>query len=267
MKIKNIFTAILATVLTTGLFAQGITIQSELTNPTCYGEFNGSISVNASGGTAPYYFFWSTRDNAANVYGLSAGEYTLIVSDAAGNSVTQNYVLTQPDAITIEGSVTKVTTYGGQNGAIHLTVGGLTPEYTVEWTTFNGAGIVQGQLDQYNLSAGTYTVTITTAAGCTTTKTFTVTQKLPLFFNPGILGLGMTPAGETELPVVYPNPSNGQVNFRNADATDMVEIYNQFGTRVQTISALEGTQLNIGNYTVKIRKTDGTLYTETLIVR
>jgi len=265
MKTKNIFSAILATVMTTGLFAQGITLQSEVTNPTCYGEFNGSISVSATGGTGPYNYFWSTRDNLANVYGLSAGEYILIVSDANGNSVTQNFVLTQPEALTIEGSVTKVTAYGGQNGSIDLTVSGLTSEYTVEWNTLNGSGLEQGQLNQNGLSAGTYTVTITTAAGCQNTKTFTVTQKLPLFFNPGMLG--MTTAGENEFPVVYPNPSNGTVNFRNADATDVVEIYNQFGTLVQTMNAMEGTQLGIGNYTVKFRKANGTQHNETLIVR
>jgi hypothetical protein len=265
MKTKNIFAAILATAMTSGLFGQGITIESEITNPSCFGEFNGSISVNATGGTAPYYYYWSTRDNLANVYGLSAGEYTLIVADAAGNSVTQNFVLTQPEALTIEGSVTKVTTYGGQNGSIDLTVGGLTSDYTVEWTTSNGSGVDQGQLDQHGLSAGTYTVTITTAAGCQNTKSFTITQKLPLFFNPGMLG--MTPAGENEFPVVYPNPSNGAVNFRNADATDVVEIYNQFGTLMQTMSAMEATQLSTGNYTVKFKKADGTMHSETLIVR
>ncbi|MEY4603961.1 MAG: hypothetical protein RIT43_1253 [Bacteroidota bacterium] len=187
MKTKNIFSAILGTVLSTSLFAQGITLTSEMTTPACYGEFTGSISVTPVGGTGPYSYYWSTRDNLATANGLSAGEYTVIVVDANGNSVTETFQLTQPAPVTIEGIVTKVSTWGGSNGAIDLTVTGLTPSYTLDWATLNGSGLTQGQMDQTGLSAGQYTVTIVTEGNCVNKKQFTVTQKPPVFFNPNVV--------------------------------------------------------------------------------
>lgn len=202
MKTKNIFSAIVGTILSTSLFAQGITLTSELTSPACYGEFTGSISVTPVGGTGPYSYFWSTRDNSATAYGLSAGEYIVIVVDANGNSVTETFQLTQPAPVTIEGIVTKVSTWGGNNGSIDLTVTGLTPTYSVDWATLNGSGLTQGQLDQTGLSAGQYVVTIVTEGNCVNKKQFTVTQKAPIFFNPNVVnevGTGgtQTPAQNT----------------------------------------------------------------------
>jgi hypothetical protein len=184
MKTNNFFSAFFATVLTSGLFAQGISIQSEVTDPSCYGEFNGSISVNASGGTAPYYYYWSTRDNSPLVSGLGDGEYILIVADAAGNSVSETYTLTQPQPVLIEGTVTNVTSFGGHNGTIHLNVSGLTSSYFVQWSSNNGSWVQNGSLNQTGLSAGIYTVTIVTESGCVNTKTFVVSQTLPKLINP-----------------------------------------------------------------------------------
>ncbi len=272
MKTKNIFSAVLVSALSTFTFAQNLSLTVQVQEPTCYGSNNGAITVLpnvVSKPTTPvtYSFFWSTSGNTNSISNLGAGTYDVTVVGSDGSSASQTIVLDQPEDITIEGTVTKVTTFGGENGAIDLDVTGLPSSYTVEWSTNNGSGLTQGQLDQTGLSAGTYTVDITTEAGCVTSKTFIVTQQMPIFVTPDLLSNITAQGGFGHMPLVYPNPSNGQVNFRNVDATDVVEIYNQFGTLVQTMSALEGTQLNIGNYTVMIKKADGNVHRETLVVR
>ena len=267
MKTKNIISALFATVVTSGLFAQGISLQSDLQNPTCYGDHNGSISVTPNGGVGPYRYLWSVEGGQSSITDLPAGSYELTVIDDQGNTATQTFELTQPAPVTIEGSVTKVTNFGGSDGAIDLNVSGLTPAYTVIWSSNHGSGIEQGVLDQTGLTAGVYKVDIITEGGCTNTKSFILSQKLPRYVNPGMLN-GINSSGSFgHMPLVYPNPSNGQVNFRNVEATDLIEIYNQFGTRIQAVNAMEGTNLPVGNYNVVITHADGNREVETLVVR
>jgi hypothetical protein len=69
------------------------------------------------------------------------------------------------------------------------------------------------------------------------------------------------------MPVVYPNPSNGSVNFKEVEATDLIQIYDHFGTLVKTVNAMEGTNLETGNYNVVFTHADGSYNVETLVIR
>jgi|GEM_PF-1469420 len=267
MKTKNIFTVLLATTLTSGFFAQGITLQSEIKNPTCFGDLDGSITVTPSGGVGGYKYFWSVSGTESYIEGLAAGTYDLTVLDDAGNTATQSYTLTQPEKVLIQGTLKKVTNFGGHDGEITLNVTGLTPTYNVDWSSTHGTGITQGQLNQTGLSAGVYLVTVTTEGGCLASKSFILTQKTPRLVNQGLLN-NMNSSGHIgRSALVYPNPSNGPVNFSNVEATDTIEIYNQYGILVQHVNALEGTQLPTGNYNVMITHADGSHEVETLVVR
>lgn len=267
MKTKNIISALFATVVTSGLFAQGFTLQNEVHNPTCHGDNNGAIYVTPIGGTAPYTYIWSTADNSYAAKDLIAGDYSVTVVDASGNSVSETISLTQPEFVSISGDVTKVTNFGGHDGAIDVTVNGLTPESTIKWNTTHGTGLVAEQQDQAGLSAGLYTLTVTTNTVCVTSRSFLVTQKLPRLVDQNMLNNMNSSGSFGHMPLVYPNPSNGQVNFRNVEATDLIEIYNQFGTRIQAVNAMEGTNLPVGNYNVVITHADGNREVETLVVR
>lgn len=268
MKTKNIFSALIAASLTTSsIFAQGITLQTEVHNPTCHGDNNGAIYVTPIGGTAPYTYIWSTADNTYSAKDLIAGDYGVTVVDASGNSVSETFTLTQPDYVNITGVVTKVTNFGGTDGAIDVNVTGLTPGAVIKWNTNHGTGLVADQLDQSGLSAGMYALTVTTNDVCVSTRSFIVTQKMPRLVNSDMLNNLNSSGSFGHMPLVYPNPSKGQVNFRNVEATDLIEIHNQFGVLVQQVNAMEGTQLPVGNYNVVITHNDGTREVETLVVR
>jgi len=147
------------------------------TNVSCFGGNNGTASVTASGGTPPYTYSWNTVPvkTTAAVTGLAAGNFTCTITDSQGCKKTVTINISQPTAITISITKTNVSTPGGHNGSATANVSGGTPPYLYSWNTVP----VITTATAVNLSAGTYTVTVTDANGCTKTKSVTITQPAP----------------------------------------------------------------------------------------
>ncbi|NHM05529.1 beta strand repeat-containing protein, partial [Flavobacterium celericrescens] len=150
------------------------------TNVSCNGGTNGSATVSASGTTAPYSYSWSpSGGTAATASGLSAGTYTVTVTDVNGCTATQNFTITQPTALAVSAlSQTNVSCFGGSNGAASVSVSGGTTGYTYNWTPGNPTG--DGTASVTGLTAGAWTCTVTDANGCTASQNFTVTQPTAL---------------------------------------------------------------------------------------
>ena len=132
---------------------------SAVTNVTCFGGNNGAATASATGGTAPYTYNWGSGRTTAAVTGLTAGTYTVTVTDATGCSSTQSVTITQPTAITITTTVTNATCR--PVGSVQASVSGGTAPYTYLWS--NGATTSTIS----NLAGGNYTVTVTDSRGCT----------------------------------------------------------------------------------------------------
>ncbi len=148
-----------------------LSITGTVTNVDCYGSSSGAIDITVSGGTAPYTYSWSNGASTEDLTGLSAGTYTVTVSDAHGCTSTHSFTVNQPSAaLALSGIVTNLDCYGNTSGAIDITVSGGTAPYTYSWS--NGTSTE----DLTGLAAGTYTVTVSDANGCTSTHSFTVTQ-------------------------------------------------------------------------------------------
>ncbi|MEY3367675.1 MAG: hypothetical protein RI973_830, partial [Bacteroidota bacterium] len=155
--------------------------ESVVINPTvaCNGN-DGSLSLSVTGGKAPYAYSWSRvpsgfSSTQQNPTGLSAGVYTVTVSDVNTCSSTATGTIIAP-TFSLSSSPTNVSCNGLKDGAIDLTVTGtpLTATYTYLWSSGN---LTQ---DLSNLGAGSYTVTVTNNFGCTRTATYTITQPAPL---------------------------------------------------------------------------------------
>jgi hypothetical protein len=147
-----------------------------LTNPSCNGAF-GSVTINISGGTLPYTFTWthgvSTTATATN---LLAGNYTVTVKDAhACNGTPVSFTITQPVAIRdsiVMASKVNITCNGGNNGSATVAAKYGSLPYTYTWNPNVSATAAAN-----NLSAGTYSVTVTDNNGCSSsTATVTITQ-------------------------------------------------------------------------------------------
>ncbi|MGO4708985.1 hypothetical protein AB4Y90_07685, partial [Chryseobacterium sp. 2TAF14] len=135
------------------LTVSSISANATSTNVSCNGGSNGTATVVASGGVAPYTYSWSPSGGTnATATGLSAGTYTVTVTDNLGCTTTANATITQP-ATAVSGTtvVTNIACNGASTGAINLTPSGGTAPYTFNW----GGGITTE--DRTGLSAGTYT--------------------------------------------------------------------------------------------------------------
>jgi gliding motility-associated-like protein len=147
-----------------------ISLQSNPTQPSCEGEDDGSIIITVSGNTGTVNYNWSINPNPAtpSVSGLIAGTYQVTVTDQDGCTASTAVVLTNPAGITLTCTPTAITS-GNDDGMIMLTFNGGQAPYSLNYT-----GPVMGNImsagSPYNLTnlpAGTYSIVITDANGCT----------------------------------------------------------------------------------------------------
>jgi gliding motility-associated-like protein len=158
-----------------------------LSNVKCYSGNMGSISVGVSGGIKPYTFLWSPNGGTnSNATGLSAGTYTLLVTDTDGCTSTISAVITQPaSSLNDSDSYINILCSGGKTGSATVTAWGSQPPYTYLW---NPGGQTTSTIT--GLSSGSYTVTVTDSVGCSITSSVTLTQPPP--FTDSITSINAT---------------------------------------------------------------------------
>ncbi len=138
---------------------------------------NGADSVIATGGILPYTYTWSPSGNTtAAATGLTAGVYTITVSDKAGcTKVIQDTMPGAPPFKATTDTVKNISCFGAHNGRIALLVSGGTKAYTYNWSP-----VVSNNSMASGLSAGTYSITIHDSNGCAISDTITLTQPAAL---------------------------------------------------------------------------------------
>ncbi|KAF2340120.1 SprB repeat-containing protein, partial [Flavobacterium ginsenosidimutans] len=123
-----------------------------------------------------YTYSWApSGGTAATATGLSAGNYTVTVTDANSCSANANVIINEPTALTASISKTNVSCNGGTNGSAAVSVTGGTGAYTYLWAPSGGTAATAS-----GLIAGTYTVTVTDANLCQTTETVTIDEPAAL---------------------------------------------------------------------------------------
>src|SRR5690606_28829357 len=121
-------------------------------------------------------YSWSpSGGTAATASGLSAGSYTVTITDGNFCQITRTFIITQPAALSATTSQTDVSCNGGANGTATVAPTGGTPGYTYSWSPSGGTAATAS-----GLSAGSYTVTITDGNFCQITRTFIITQPAAL---------------------------------------------------------------------------------------
>ena len=82
-------------------------LPNEVISPiSCYGDSDGAITLNVSGGSGSYTYQWDTTVSVPNgstnsfVTGLQEGTYTVTITDNMGCTETIDYDMVEPEAIT-----------------------------------------------------------------------------------------------------------------------------------------------------------------------
>jgi gliding motility-associated-like protein len=146
-----------------------------VTDVICNGDCNGTITLNITGGTAPYNVSWDNGDVGQSIQGLCIGTYVATVTDAGGCVQTASFTVNEPAVLIPNISVTnQIACSGDCNGEIESNpIGGVAP-YSYAWNTGGATNSLTG------LCAGTYTVTVTDDAGCQQVDSITLTEPTPL---------------------------------------------------------------------------------------
>ncbi len=141
-------------------------------NPTCYGYNDGSIEIAVTGGQPPYTYVWAanTSHNSPIFENLTAGTYDLTIIDSNNCNAMMSILLENPDPIVLDLGPDETLCLGQ---SLYFDISISDPGATYEWQSDNG---FTGNTPQVTLTeAGTYTATITTILGCTTSDTIIIT--------------------------------------------------------------------------------------------
>lgn len=152
-----------------------ITITTQVTNESCPGTADGSILAIPAGGSGTYFFNWSTGDQVAQVTGLTAGTYSVTVTDNQGGFATASATVSVngPVPTALAGTDTFIC------GASILLAATTDPGNTGQWLNLNSTGTILNPAASQTLvsgmSAGENTfVWVVTNGQCTNTDTIDV---------------------------------------------------------------------------------------------
>ncbi|MBX2978338.1 MAG: gliding motility-associated C-terminal domain-containing protein [Flavobacteriales bacterium] len=207
----------------------------------CAGACTGSATVGPVGGIAPYTFNWSPEPGGGQgtpqATGLCAGVYAVQITDATGCDTTVTVLILEPPPLVITGTAGAVACNGDCNGTISVVVTGGVAPYTYAWSDGQQSAQATG------LCAGSYTLTVTDANGCTSDATFEVTEPDPL-----VLAGAST---QSECGVC-----NGGVEVTASGGTQpYVEVWSSVAGIIGTGPAI--TDLCAGIYTVQVFDANG----------
>ncbi len=210
---------------------------------------NGGASANPSGGTTPYTYLWSNGQTGANAINLPGGPISVTVTDAHGCTVVRSATITQAGSpILALTGFNDINCFGGNDGSVTVSTSAGVGPYTYAWNTTP----VQTTPIASNLTAGTYTVTVTDQNGCRDNLTITLSQPTQL-----VGSTVMTPNGCN---LIVPNGTGGAV------VSGGTPPYSYQWNTVPVQNGPYATGLAPGNYSVTVSDAHGCILVLTGVV-
>ncbi|MGM0551927.1 MAG: T9SS type B sorting domain-containing protein, partial [Bacteroidota bacterium] len=141
-----------------------------ITQIRCFGEDNGAITANPSGGNGEYVYAWSNGESTASISDLTPGSYQLTLTDREACEVIEEVAIVEPDSLMADAQKTDISCYGANDGMAFVTSTGGNGGNSILWSNN------QTQDTLYNLSPNSYSVTVTDARGCTAGDEVTIIE-------------------------------------------------------------------------------------------
>lgn len=214
---------------------------------SCYNSNSGILSALVTGGTGNYSYQWSNGETTPTIKNLPADKYTLLITDGKGCNVYGKTEIKQSSEIIITDiSVKNPTCYGANNGEIKVNISGGKLPYSIKWSNNTTTEHLS------NIGAGTYTLIITDANGCSISKKYTLSQPDALTID---LGRDITLCSG---------------DFQSYDVTidDPLATYQWFDQNGNTISTSSKISIsNTGTYTVIITNANGCQATDSVTIK
>jgi gliding motility-associated-like protein len=210
-----------------------LSVGLQAVNVRCNGTGDGSINLNITGGIYPYSFLWSNSSTAEDQVYLTAGNYSVQITDANGCTAVASTSISQPGPMNVTYTAQNVSCIYGNNGAIGLNVTGGTVPYTYTWSTSATTQSIS------NLAAGGYTVLVKDANNCTlsTPLIIPVIQPDSVKVDSFIVACPVPSSGQTQVTIV---PSGGsgtyQVSYNNGATFQPSGVYTAMLNNATTYS-------------------------------
>ncbi len=223
------------------------------TNVLCSGSNTGTMQVIPLNGVQPYSYLWNNGETSPSISNLTAGNYSVTVTDFNGCNFSISSQITQPSSpVVIAETISSVSCFGGNNGGIQVAVVGGVPGYTYSWSTGSTSTSIS------SLVAGNYDLTVTDQNNCVYNDSYLVSEpSVPLLFNfttidnvcfGGLSGSATVAISGGTAPynslwdnavigINYANLSAGIYSFQATDANNCM--------LSESIEIIEPTQINI----------------------
>lgn len=243
-------------------FSDSLVVNSEV---TCNGGNNGSITVYAFG-TPAYTYSWApSGGTSATATGLTAGGYTVTITDSKGCKAIDSIRVIQPTAVVVTAAASPDTVCSGSSSNLLSIANGGTSPYTYHWNT----GATTSSITVSPTSNTAYVVNVTDSKGCGS-NFFTL-----MVYVKTCTGIKEVGLQDNDINI-YPNPGNGVFNLAIANEKleiKSLEVYNIIGEKIYSSSfSIHNSTFKIdigtqpaGVYTLRLKTTDSSIITKRLI--
>jgi len=249
--------------------------REDVENIKCHGEKNGSISLEMKGGKAPYTYNWSNGGTASKISQLGSGRYTVEVQDFEGCSFSGEYIIVEPEMLTLDSvELDDVLCGGDTTGRAEIIIKGGTGETEVEWT-YRPKGELNPKLIKVtynttkdsleNLGGGVVGVKITDRNQCSLVDSFEIVE--PEKINVDHINIATIPCHGDKSGQIMAGFKGGQgINYiewtyqpdPNTQPRKIKVTYNEAADTL--------TQLDAGMYYVAVSDSNGCTYRDSFDV-
>lgn len=180
---------------------------TQITDALCFGANNGAITVSMESGVSPYSFAWEGRpnDSTNTISSLTAGTYSVTVTDSAGCTDSATFTIIQPTEIIVGVNMGNPPGPVECVGDAEATVSGGVPPYSYLWNDPNA----QTTAEATGLCDGLWAIVIVTdSLGCSRAS-----DSVEIFFPGGFADLNASGMK------VYPNPASDVLTIESTESS------------------------------------------------